>query len=146
MLPPRSSRPGKLGFPADTILLQLTESSRQLQFQDFLTQKLHLNYHYFNYQNTSPPWICTRQFQTYFSSGKHKKKMFAWNFFFLDHPLILKKNQPMVCSLNSLMQFTEKFSKIYFSTSLRKHIYIKKKKKQQILIFTNFYYRNFFFH
>lgn len=78
-----SSRHGKLDSPTNTI--RAMKNWLQLQFQDFLTQMLHLNYHYFICRNTSPPWICISPFQTYFNSGKKKKDVFyisAWNVFF----------------------------------------------------------------
>lgn len=80
-----SSRHGKLGSPTNTIHLQATKSWLQLQFQDFLTQKLPLNYRYFICRNTSPPWICISLFSDILQLWKKKKDVFyifAWNVFF----------------------------------------------------------------
>lgn len=89
-----SSRHGKLGSPTNTIRLQATKSWLQLQFQDFLTQKLPLNYRYFICRNTSPPWICISLFSDILQLWI-KKRMFSIFLlemfsFGLDHPLILK--------------------------------------------------------
>lgn len=89
-----STKPGKHSSTTNAIWLQATKSWLQLHFQGVLTQMKHLNHHYFNSQNISPPQICINPLQKYFNSGGKSKNIYIFSLFLLeilsfvlDHPL-----------------------------------------------------------